>query len=552
MTLSWQAPENDGGLAITDYEVRINGRGSWISMGSTQTTHTVTGLVNGTVYVFQVRAVNGIGRSPASGPAEATPGVGALDFAHFADGADIISDLVFVNVATHPIRPVLYFYDQEGHPMDPESVVDLTEDLEVTEDGGLSIRTEMEPLGELTISTHGRGVLVSGSVAVAANGPIGGVLRFDLPDIGVAGVGASPPVRDVIFPARRRGGLSTAVAIRNLGEEAMGVSCRLMSGGIVLEEAEIPLEANGQEARYIEELFPLADTSDFVGSVRCTAPGLFTGVAVELDAGNRIFTTLPVVPVARTGGGGQEAGLSFAHFANGVSIISDLVFVNRSTQPSGPGPTPFHAVIPPSRPALYFYDQGGHLIDPESVVDLTDDLEVTGDGALTVRTEMEPLGELTISTHGRGEVVAGSVKVASDGPIGGVLRFDLPGIGVAGVGASQPVQDAIFPVRQEGGLDTAAAIHNLGEEAMVVSCRLMKEGAVLEEVEIPLMANGQDARYIGEMFTFTDTSDFVGSVRCTAPGEGMFTGVAVELDAGNHIFTTLPVVPVQRAADSQE
>ena len=38
-----------------------------------------------------------------------------------------------------------------------------------------------------------------------------------------------------------------------------------------------------------------------------------------------------------------------------------------------------------------------------------------------------------------------------------------------------------------------------------------------------------------------------GSVRCTVPpGKGMFTGVAVELDASNQIFTTLPVMPVQR------
>ena len=51
-----------------------------------------------------------------------------------------------------PSRPVLYFYDKEGQPIDPESVVDLTGDLEVTEDGALSIQTEMEPLGELTIS----------------------------------------------------------------------------------------------------------------------------------------------------------------------------------------------------------------------------------------------------------------------------------------------------------------------------------------------------------------------------------------------------------------
>ena len=79
---------------------------------------------------------------------------------------------------------------------------------------------------------------------------------------------------------------------------------------------------------------------------------------------------------------------------------------------------------------------------------------------------------------------------------------------------------------------------------MVVSCRLMKEGTVLEEKEIPLAANGQESQYLEGMFTGTDTSDFVGSVRCTAPpGEGVFTGVAVELDADNRIFTTLPVIP---------
>ena len=201
------------------------------------------------------------------------------------------------------------------------------------------------------------------------------------------------------------------------------------------------------------------------------------------------------------------------------------------------------------RPALYFYDKEGNPIAAESVVDLTEDLEVAEDGALSVTTTIEPLGELTISTHGRGELVAGSVTVSSNGPIGWVLRFDLPGIGVAGVGASQPVQDAIFPARgQAGGISTAAAIHNLGTEAMVVNCQLMEAGVVLEEEEIPLAANGQEARFIEQMFTSTDTSDFVGSVRCMAPseGQGMFTGVAVELDAGNRIFTTLPVVPIQR------
>ena len=46
----------------------------------------------------------------------------------------------------------------EGNPIAAESVVDVMSDLEIQEDGGLTVQTEMEPLGQLTISTHGRGV----------------------------------------------------------------------------------------------------------------------------------------------------------------------------------------------------------------------------------------------------------------------------------------------------------------------------------------------------------------------------------------------------------
>ena len=141
--------------------------------------------------------------------------------------------------------------------------------------------------------------------------------------------------------------------------------------------------------------------------------------------------------------------------------------------------------------------------------------------------------------------MSGSVRVVADEPIGGVLRFDIPGIGVAGVGASPPVRDVLFPVRrQEAEINTGVAVHNLGEEAMEVTCELMQGGTMLDDVSIPLAANGQSSWFIDEVFTGADTSDSVGSVRCTAPGEGMFTGVAVELDVDNRIFTTLPVVPV--------
>ena len=294
----------------------------------------------------------------------------SLDFAHFANGTGITSSLVFVNVsapqragsftlAGQLVRPALYFYDKEGNPIAAESVVDVMGDLEVTEDGTLTVRKKLAHLGELTISTHGRGEVVTGSVQVVADGPIGGVLRFGLPGIGVAGVGVSQPVRDAIFPARRQeGGISTAAAIRNLSESDLVVTCRLMKEGAVLEETEIPLAANGQESQYIEEMFTFtgADVSDFVGSVRCTVPGPFTGVAVELDAGNRIFTTLPVVPVDRTEGTNKEAFLDFAHFANGNGTTSSLVFVNVSAPQRAGSFTLAGQLV---RPALYFYDKEG-------------------------------------------------------------------------------------------------------------------------------------------------------------------------------------------------
>ena len=554
VVLSWDAPASDGGAEITDYEYRINGQNPWISIGSTETTYTVTGLDNGTAYTFQVRAVNRIGTGRVPNHAEATPEVFTLDFAHFANGNGTTSDLVFVNLSTEPVRPALYFYDTEGHPIAAESVVDVTGDLEISEDGGLTVLTGMEPLGELTIATHGQGDLVSGSVKVASDGPLGGMLRYNLPGIGEAVVVAGPPLGNALFAVRRQeGGITTGVAIHNLEEEPMEVVCELMREGVLRDAVSLPLEANGQTAWLIDAAFPAADTSDFAGSVRCDAPGRrrFSAVALEMDPGARVFLTLPVFPVDR-GGGGPEAALDFAHFANGDGTTSDLVFVNMKTQPSGPAPTPFHVAIPPIRPVLYFYDKEGNPITAESVVDITGDLAVTEDGALTVQTEMEPLGVLTISTHGRGSLVSGSVKVVSEGPIGGMLRYSLPHIGEAVVGASPPVSDAVFPVRrQEGGITTGVAIHNLESSPGLVHCDLLREGVLLDAVSIPLEANGQTSWLIDQAFPGVDTSDFVGSVRCDAVGEELFSAVALEMDPGARIFTTLPVFPVEESM-SQE
>jgi hypothetical protein len=81
VSLNWTAPANNGGSAITGYLIQhsANGGSTWseaISTDSTSTYHTVTGLTNGTAYLFRVAAVNALGAGSYSGPsASVTPPV---------------------------------------------------------------------------------------------------------------------------------------------------------------------------------------------------------------------------------------------------------------------------------------------------------------------------------------------------------------------------------------------------------------------------------------------------------------------------------------------
>ena len=634
------------------------------------------------------------------------------EFPHFANGDSTVSDLVLVNVDTKTVTPVVRFYSSKGDPISADLLLDVTGDLDVTADGALAVTAGIPPLAARTISTHGRGALTSGSVRVVSDGYIGGFLRFDSTAVGVAGVGAAQPVNDALFPARRKdGGINTGAAVRNLEAEAMTMTCHLIQGRDVLATTPVQLAGGGQKARFINELFPDADTSDFEGSVRCTAPEgkMFTGVVLEMDAGNRIFTTLPLVAVTATldgdvekpyvftfagtgeagevGNGGPATEAQFAfptdpavdgsgnlyvadsgnqriaggdsgtprelrtgvrgfggdggpateaqfaaptdlaldgsgnlyvtdlgairirridaegvittiagsgpvfsqggysgdggpateaqfalprglavdgsgnlyvadsgnlrirvirppgernpvtnefpHFANGDSTVSDLVLVNVDTKTV--------------TPVIRFYSSEGDPISADSLLDVTGDLELTADGALAVTAGIPPLAARTISTHGRGALTSGSVRVVSDGYIGGFLRFDSMAVGVAGVGAAQPVNDALFPARRKkGGINTGAAVRNLEAEAVTMTCHLIQGRDVLATTPVQLAGGGQKARFINELFPDADTSDFEGSVRCTAPEGKMFTGVALEMDAGNRIFTTLPLVPVRR------
>jgi len=78
-TVTWQAPVDDGGSAITGYliEKSTDGGETWETViadtASTETSYTVTGLANGDEVEFRVAAINAAGTGPASPTADVTP-----------------------------------------------------------------------------------------------------------------------------------------------------------------------------------------------------------------------------------------------------------------------------------------------------------------------------------------------------------------------------------------------------------------------------------------------------------------------------------------------
>ena len=250
---------------------------------------------------------------------------------------------------------------------------------------------------------------------------------------------------------------------------------------------------------------------------------------------------------------------------------------NDNAAPTGDAINTLEALIPVElTEKLYFgqFANGGGLVSRITLLtvgsgeavnaklELLDDdgapLNVTLNGEMVAGgTEIFPIpaaGAAVYASDGEGPVVPGSVTVTSDGPLSGVVLFDggALGVGVAGVGSSEPLVGFRAPVESRSGdtaIRTGVAVMNLDAEEKTLQVRLLDlEGTVVGMGTMstdPLPGKGHVARFLDEFVwdqSAPDLMDFQGVLEVT-PSSGQVAATVLRSSSGN--LASLPVAPIQ-------
>ena len=205
--------------------------------------------------------------------------------------------------------------------------------------------------------------------------------------------------------------------------------------------------------------------------------------------------------------------LIFPQFGNGGDLTSDIVLLNTATT----GDPVTGTVV---------------LMDPDG-----DPLEIDFLGGSS-QFSIDPLRSVTLRTDGQGALAVGSATVnTSADTVDGVIRFAIPGFGVAGVPASPVLTKALVAVRNEGSIRTALAIRNTDTSEIKVNVQVWVDGIHLETM-ITIPVGGQIARFVDEIFPGL-SGEFSGTALLEGVDGGSFAAIALE--QGPSVFTTLPV-----------
>ncbi|MEE8586850.1 MAG: hypothetical protein V3T83_18570 [Acidobacteriota bacterium] len=434
-----------------------------------------------------------------------------LFFAQFADGDGLSSQILLFEPQGQPARVNLELRSNDGSPLS----VDLNSQS-VSGQAALDIPAQ----GLAVLQSDGLGALQSGSVSVASNRPLAGVIVFG-GTTGLAGVGASQRLEDGFLAPLTQDqaqGVRTGLAVMNLEESPLEPRAEIFrNDGTLLAEVVLdPIPAQGNRAVFLDELLPNADLSQFEGLLRMNAEGAMSATVLQTRPSQ--LATLPVTPLA---GGSLE--LFFAQFADGEGITSQiLLFASDPAQ------------VDNANLQLLLRDGDG---SPLSVV--LNGQAVNGQLSL----EIAPQGIVVLQSSGQGALQTGNVTVTSDQPLAGVIVFG-GSEGRAGVAGSLALPNGFAaPMQSDAalGIRTGVALMNLEDEQVTVSLELFdRDGVSAATSALNLPPQGSLPSFLDELFPELDLTNFQGTLRATATGR--ISATALQTRPGQ--FATLPVANV--------
>ncbi|MFQ5739338.1 MAG: hypothetical protein ACE5JX_10030 [Acidobacteriota bacterium] len=214
-----------------------------------------------------------------------------LFFAQIGDGGGLLfSQIMLVNLnAQTDAAAQIILKDAQGQPLalDLSGVEVMGEVPAVVPAGGLEV-----------LATDGLGPVTSGSVIINSDQPLAGVILFG-GTVGVAGVGSSLALTSgFVAPMENTEALQirVGIALMNLEPTSLQITLELSDAGgtLVATSSALSVAGGGRESKFLDELFPRVDLSDFSGVLRVTAPGRIAATVIQTRPGQ--FATLPVAP----------------------------------------------------------------------------------------------------------------------------------------------------------------------------------------------------------------------------------------------------------------
>lgn len=439
-----------------------------------------------------------------------------LYFAHFGFGsegpASLFSRITLLNPDPDQAAQVsIEFRDDAGDPLSvPLEGGQVASQLEAT----------LPPGGSRSWQTTRDGPVRTGSAVVSADRRVAGVILFG-GSVGIAGVGSSSPLREMVAPVEKAPGVNTGLALMGLGPDQVLTLALRDAQGNSLARAELELPAGAHRALFVDEI-PWQEpwtAQEFQGSLWVEGEADFAATVIRQSSGlGTEFATLPVTPLLSDPG-----ELHFPQFGDGrageANIFSQLVVQNLDLQR-------------PVAVSLQVRDDQGNPLD----VDLNG-VAVEGTGEMTLAGS----GSLFLKTDGDGPLQTGSSSAFSSGRINGVVLYG-GSVGAAGVGASPAGRCFLAPVETEPGSNTGIALLAL-EEELELDLEVRREsGELAAQARLHLPAGGHRALFVDEVKwdRLVDFGSFSGVLKMQS--RQRFSSTVILLNAGG--LATLPVVPV--------